>query len=235
MIETIISGIGLGLGLAIMMGPAFFSLLQTSIDRGFRNAVRFAVGIFLSDTFLVSIAFLGAASVLGKPMIKELVGLVGGGMLVGMGIHTFLNRGKRGAQKVDAEIEIAAEIDEIISPQLPKPIIFFGKGFLLNLANPATWFFWIFWVGVVSSQYADSTGHLDKLSLFIFFSSTLIAVLATDVLKAYVAHQLKSRINDKFISKMNMVFGLILIAFGIFLVARSIYPIIQFMHINLIK
>ena len=105
MIQTIISGIGLGLGLAIVVGPAFFSLLQTSIDKGFRSAARLAFGIFVSDIFLVAIAFLGAASILGKPMVKEIVGLVGGGVLIGIGAHTFLHRSAGRHAKANPKIE----------------------------------------------------------------------------------------------------------------------------------
>jgi threonine/homoserine/homoserine lactone efflux protein len=182
MIQTIISGIGLGLGLAIMMGPAFFTLLQTSIDRGFRNALRFALGIFLSDAFLIAVAFLGVASLLGRPMVKEIVGLVGGGALIGIGIYTFLQRWKGQSIKVEAEIMEAVEIEKtILLPRLSRPIIIFVKGFLLNLANPATWFFWIFWVGVVSTQYTNAQGSLDTFSLIVFFLCTLFTVLGTDV------------------------------------------------------
>ncbi|MDR1951704.1 MAG: LysE family transporter [Bacteroidales bacterium] len=231
MIQTIISGIGLGLGLAIMLGPAFFALLQTSIDKGFRNAVRFAVGIFLSDMFLIAVAFLGVASLLGRPMVKEIVGLVGGGILIGIGIHTVLHRYKgRDIKKIETEIKEAAEIEKsILLYQLPRSVILYVKGFLLNLANPATWFFWIFWVGVVSTQYTNVKGQLNIFLLTIFFMCTLITVLGTDVLKAYVAHQLKNKINDNIMTKINVMFGLVVIVFGAILTLRSVYPIIEMM------
>jgi threonine/homoserine/homoserine lactone efflux protein len=103
------------------------------------------------------------------------------------------------------------------------------KGFVLNLANPATWFFWIFWVGVVSTQYTNAKGQLDVILLTVFFSCTLLTILATDILKAYVAYHLKNRINDMVMRKVNMVFGLVLMVFGVLLVLRSVYPIIEIM------
>ncbi|MDR0437437.1 MAG: LysE family transporter [Bacteroidales bacterium] len=230
MIEAIISGVGLGLGIAIMLGPAFFSLLQTSIDRGFRNAIQFAIGIALSDAFLIAVTFLGISSLFGKPMAGEIVGLVGGGILIGIGIHTFLNRCKRPEMCVEVEIKEAVKFEKkIILPKVPRPIVFFVKGFLLNLANPAIWFFWIFWVGVISTQYTKTDGGLDIISLMVFFTCTLATILCTDILKAYAANQLKGRINDKLMTKVNMLFGLILIGFGVFLIIRSAYPIIELM------
>lgn len=225
MIQTIVSGIVLGLGLAIMLGPAFFSLIQTSIDRGFQSAVRLSLGIFLSDVFLVSLVFLGATSILGEPLVKEIVGLVGGGILVGIGLHTFLNRGKGQAMNINKQT--AEEIEKIVSKELPKPIVYVTKGFLLNLANPATWFFWVFWVGIVSTQYTNSVGQVDKFALSIFFFCALLTVLGTDLLKAHIAQQLKNRLNEKFIAKINMGFGIVLIGFGVALVIKSIIQIMD--------
>jgi hypothetical protein len=39
MLEAVISGITFGLALAFMLGPVFFTLLQTSIQEGFRAGV----------------------------------------------------------------------------------------------------------------------------------------------------------------------------------------------------
>jgi threonine/homoserine/homoserine lactone efflux protein len=223
MIQTIISGVGLGLTLAIMLGPAFFALLQTSIDRGFGAAIRFAIGICVSDAFLIAIAFLGIASLMEKPVVGNIVGLAGGGMLIGMGIHTFLHRSR------GREIKDTTKLREKIEQPHSKSGAFYTRGFLLNLANPAVWFFWIFSVGLVSSQYINAKGGPDIFYLTIFFTCTLGTVLITDVLKAFGAHQLKSRINDQLMKTINMVFGLILVGFGVILVVRSAYPILEIM------
>jgi len=231
MIQTIISGIGLGLGIAIMLGPAFFALLQTSIDKGFRNAVRFAIGITVSDAFLIAIVFLGVASLLGRPYIKDIVGLVGGGILIGIGIHTFLQHFKgNNIVKVESEIKEVNKIQkQILLPKLHNPVVFYVKGFLLNLANPAVWFFWIFWVGVITTQYTNATGKVNVFLLIVFFLCTLGTILFTDVLKAFLARQLKKQLNNKLMAKVNITFGLILIGFGVYLVVKSTYPIFEIM------
>jgi threonine/homoserine/homoserine lactone efflux protein len=235
MIQTIFSGIGLGLTLAIMFGPAFFALLQTSIEKGFYNATRFAVGICVSDAFLIAIAFLGVARLMEKPIVGNIVGLAGGGMLIGMGIHTFLNRYKGRELKVETGIQEAAKMQKRIAQhKLPKSdnYRFYVKGFLLNLANPAVWFFWVFSVGLVSTQYINAKGGPDIFYLMVFFLCTLGTVLITDVLKAFGAHQLKTKVNDKVMTKVNMIFALILIGFGIYLIVKSVYPILELMVKN---
>ena len=52
-------GMILGLTLAIMLGPAMFSLIQTSIHRGLYRGILLAGGIFLSDFTLVLLCYLG--------------------------------------------------------------------------------------------------------------------------------------------------------------------------------
>ena len=231
MTQTIISGIGLGLGIAIMLGPAFFALLQTSIDKGFRNAVRFAIGITVSDAFLIVIVFLGVASLLGRPYVKDIVGLVGGGILIGIGIHTFLQHFKSpNVVKIESEIKEVSQIEKhILLPKLHKPVVFYVKGFLLNLANPAVWFFWIFWVGVITTQYTNDSGKVNVFLLTVFFLCTLGTILFTDVLKAFLARQLKKQLNNKLMAKVNITFGLILVGFGVYLVVKSTYPIFEIM------
>ena len=223
MIQTIFSGIGLGLTLAIMLGPAFFALLQISITKGFRNAVRFAIGICLSDAFLIAIVFLGVASLMEKTVVANIVGLAGGGMLIGMGIHTFLHRSKGREVKIETEIKDTDEIEKPIEQRskFSGPRKFYVKGFLLNLANPAVWFFWIFSVGLVSTQYINLEGGARIFYLIIFFICTLGTILVTDVMKAFGARQLRSKINEQMMKKINMVFGLILVGFGIYLIAKS--------------
>ena len=87
--HTIIEGFVAGLTLSMMFGPAFFTLLQTSLERGFKAAVRLAFGIFLSDTLLVAISFLGASRVFTDPEASKIIGLIGGAILVFIGIYTF--------------------------------------------------------------------------------------------------------------------------------------------------
>jgi len=223
MIQTIFFGIGLGLTLAITLGPAFFALLQISVTKGFRNAVRFAVGICVSDAFLIAIVFLGVASLMEKPAIANIVGLAGGGMLIGIGIHTFLHRSKGREVKIETEIKNVDEIEKRVEQhsKVSLPTKFYVKGFLLNLANPAVWFFWIASVGLVSSRYVDIEGGARIFYLIIFFACTLGTILVTDVAKAFGARQLRSKINEQIMKKINMVFGLVLIGFGVYLIVKS--------------
>ena len=52
-----LEGVIVGLTLALIMGfgPAFFTLIQTSISRGFKSAMFLDLGIILNDIFIVAL------------------------------------------------------------------------------------------------------------------------------------------------------------------------------------
>ena len=52
-----LEGIIVGLSLALIMGfgPSFFTLIQTSINRGFKSAMLLDVGIILNDILIVAL------------------------------------------------------------------------------------------------------------------------------------------------------------------------------------
>ena len=57
--ESILNGVIYGIVLAFLVGPVFFTILQTSIERGFRSGFFVAMGVSLSDAFYISISYLG--------------------------------------------------------------------------------------------------------------------------------------------------------------------------------
>ena len=87
MIHPLFEGIVIGLTMAVMLGPAMFALLQTSIHRGTKAGVILAFGIFLSDLFVVIMSYLGAAQLLSGGKKSLVVGLIGGAILIIYGIN----------------------------------------------------------------------------------------------------------------------------------------------------
>ena len=53
--EPLFSGIGFGLLLAIMLGPVFFTILQTSLHEGFKAGLFLAFGVLLSDAAVIGV------------------------------------------------------------------------------------------------------------------------------------------------------------------------------------
>ena len=90
MIEIIFGGIGYGLLLSIMVGPAFFILIETSITKGFKAAVFFDLGALFSDVVFIVIAFYSTSQILDK--VKDDPGLLifGGVVLIAFGVISYI-------------------------------------------------------------------------------------------------------------------------------------------------
>jgi threonine/homoserine/homoserine lactone efflux protein len=198
-----IQGVILGLTLSVLLGPALFTLLQTSIHRGWRSGTFLAFGIFLSDISVVYLAFLGALQLINQKNNYMIAGIIGGSILIGFGVYTFLHK-----IRLD-------ENSNGIEMRVPGPITFILKGFFLNIMNPFVWFFWISAMVGVSSTYGD-----DKQGIAIFFAGTLATVFGADVLKVFIAHRIKDHLNTNILVRVNHFVGILLVVFGLFLIVR---------------
>ena len=200
-LKAILQGLGLGLTLAIFLGPSFFALIQTSTKSGFRSGLALATGIFFSDVFCVLLAYLGVAQLFDNPQNKTFVGIIGGTILVMFGFFSIFQR-----KKVETEtIEIKAL----------KYSLFITKGFFLNLLNPFVIILWSGWVGLVSSNIEYTHIHIT-----LFFASSLLTVFITDVLKAYSANKISRLLNPRILRMANIIAGIIIAVSGFVLIYR---------------
>ncbi len=187
-------GIGLGLLLALLIGPVFFALIQTSIRKGFKAGAWLAVGISLSDIIYIIICYVGLSNLLDSARFKDILGIVGGSLMVVFGVINFLRPIK---PKSDVPIEERRGVLRYIL-----------KGFALNAINP---FVLIFWVGVIGGVSPDY-----KLSeIYIFFSGLIITTFSGDLLKTLIATKLSKLLTPNILKWMNRIAGIGLIAFGL--------------------
>lgn len=202
--NPLIEGMILGLTLAIMLGPALFTLIQTSIHRGLYRGTILAFGIFLSDVTLVWFCYLGAAQIFGDERNGLLFGIIGGIILIAFGIVTYLRK-----------VQVASDemLDNI---KKPGPVTYIFKGFFLNFANPFIWLFWMSVMVTVSASYGARS-----FDVKLFFAGSLLTVFSTDLLKVFVANQLKKYLKARYLIVLNHTVGILLVAFGIFLVVRT--------------
>ncbi len=197
MIYIILKGVGLGLVIATLVGPVFFSLIETSIKRGIKQALFMAMGISLSDAFYIFLTYFGIAQFSENPLFIKIMGIGGGSILILTGLVAIFKKAHR--EK--------AEVDEF-SPK--DRLRYFVKGFILNFINPAVLIFWVGAVGVVSLDY-----DYDNFSVSFFFLCTVLTVFSTDILKIYVASNLSKIINDHVLNWINKIAGLAMIVYGL--------------------
>lgn len=209
MIQLIIDGVLLGLLVAISLGPAFFAIIQTGINHGFKHGVFFALGVLISDVVLVVISYLIGASIFSDPKSKVFIGLIGGIILIIFGSVSW-------AKKPEILKHRSLKIKEIKAPKLfAYPV----KGFFLNIANPFLYFFWFGALGIVGKLAPE--GRLLE-STIIFFSATFSVTFLTDVLKSYIGNKIKNFLNPRKEIFINKLVGVALVVFGIVLIFKTL-------------
>lgn len=196
--EIIIKGIFSGIVLAFLIGPVFFTLLQTSIERGFSSGVFVAIGISLSDSFYILISYFGLTQFMAAPNFRHYMAYGGGIILLLFGLYYLFVKSRKLARYDSEKVENASGLRLA------------AKGFLINGLSPMVLFFWLATVSVATTQL----GYGSQKNALIFFASIVITVFTTDIMKAKLADKLRTLITPKVIRIMNIVLGLVMVVFA---------------------
>ena len=208
LLHPLFEGLILGITVAITLGPALVALLQTSIKHGIQTGIFLAFGIFTSDLFLVVLALFGVSEIITAPRFHLIFGIIGGVLMISYGIFTFFRKLPKNEQ-----VEAISEIHV----KRPGVLPYYFKGFILNVANPSLWFFWIFWVVSINSTYGG-----DRKSVSMFFAGALGMILATDILKCILANKIKVLGNPQVKIWINRIVGILFLIFGAFIITGTL-------------
>lgn len=209
MLSLYFEGALLGLLVAISLGPAFFAIIQTSINKGFKYGVFMAMGISLSDIMLVTISYLIGATLFDDPQNKVYIGLIGGIILIIFGSVSWAKK---------PEILKRRNIN-YVAPTNKPPFLYIIRGFFLNIANPFLFFFWFGALGFVGKNAIE--GEMLE-STIMFFAGTFSVVFATDILKSYIGNKIKGFLRPRKELILNKIVGIALVIFGIILMYRTL-------------
>lgn len=204
---ALIKGMLLGLVIAITLGPAFFAVIQTSIDRGFRYAILIAIGVLLSDITLIYVSYIGLSNLLSNGIGKVYSGIAGGIILILFGIYTFY-------KKPDI---LKRRSPNYKTPTSPSPLVFIAKGFFLNAFNPTILIFWIALVSYVRNE--APYGRVDEYALF-FFLGMVSSIFSIDLLKSFIGYRIKKYLRPRIQLRVNHIVGICMVSFGIVLLVR---------------
>lgn len=204
----VVKGIQFGVVLAFLAGPVFFTIVQTSAERGFAKGVLVALGVSISDAFYVVVCYLGLISLIESPGFRDQMAFVGGSILVLFGLyHLFVKtRKKEPAAKVATE---------------SRTYRYILKGFFINAFSPMVP---ILWIGYISIASID-LGLVEDSEFAVFFLSMLVTVLLTDIAKAYLAGRLSTLITPERMFWMNVIVGIALAVYGVRLFLQGLHLI----------
>lgn len=205
MVETIGKGITLGLLLSIAVGPILFSVIKQSINNGIKGGLAFAIGVSLSDISLVVATNFFTELFSSFNTNRTAIGIMGSTFLMSVGIYYLFFK----------KVKVNEQGTQLIKFRKRDYLKILLAGYLMNTLNPAIIIFWL----VQSAAFIDHTFNQRAT----IFSVALVFVLAADILKVMLAGKLRERLTVKNISLLNRINGIILIGFGLALVAGLLF------------
>ena len=195
-----LAAIPLSLLLVFSTGPVFFVIVETSITKGAKHAFCVDLGAVLADVVFILAALFSTQSLRSSLAENPRWFIIGGIVLCAFGLGSLIASIR---QKKTMSFH---------AKTLPKGNYFFyvAKGFVLNIINIATF---LFWVGLVVFG-AD----------FWFFVYVLLIYLLFDIVKIYLAKQLKTVLTPLVIYKVKQLVHIIILGFGLFFVFQGSFP-----------
>lgn len=204
-----LAAIPIALLIVISTGPVFFVVIETSISKGARRAFSVDLGAVLADCLFIFIGFLGANTLREHLQGNPTWFILGGSLLLFYGLSAlFLTYKKKNKIVFHSE-------------QLSKGnyLFYIAKGFLLNGINMGSFLFWTGLTVVFGTKY-----EMDQTRLFTFFTYIILVYLGFELVKIYLAKQLKNVLTPQVIYKLKQFVHVFIMFFGLFIVFQGIFP-----------
>ena len=209
--SAIWNGFIMGLGLSFSFGPVFFMLIQTSIDKGWKESLIFDAGVLLSDFIIIAAAMLiiftlGVDVDFSNPRIQFWSAIIGAIILIVFGLILLLNPKKESRP---------IEVSELKSVSKLNHSGLFFKGLGINFLNPSVF---LIWFGAVPAVAGSFGGNMRLI--ITFFSSTMISYFIIDLGKIYTAKKLKRFLTPRAITNFHRISGVLFIIIAVWLLFR---------------
>lgn len=196
--ELLINAIGLGFILSVFIGPVFFLLLETSIQKGFRPAIWISIGALASDVLFIGISLLIVNGLLAFDVDHHIFRIIGGILFLGFGMYYLFRK--------PSEFRTRNLFEQY-------PLI---KSFLINSINPSVLLFWLGAVAYGATLFPNS-----RPLLLSYISISIATALLLDVVKIYLSTKLRKVFSLKLISNLHKITGSILIIFGVNIIIQG--------------
>lgn len=205
MLDAIIKGLGLGIILALSVGPVIFTILKQSLTNGHKGGFSFVTGVWISDIILVILSNFFSELVHELLSFKTEIAIAGGIFLGAMGLFYILFK------KVDLQAADSNIIPSFSKRDFSK-IAF--SGFVINTLNPSVIIFWLMNATAFSALY----GFGERMMIF---TICILVNVAADILKVMMAGKIRNSLTPGHINIINKIAGIILVIFGLMLIYGS--------------
>lgn len=207
--DIIVSAVIVGVFLSLVfIGPVFFLLIETSISKGWKEAVVLDLGVIFCDLLFIFIIYFSLKDVSevvnNHPEYKNYAYRLGGLVLLIYGLTmVFKKENYRSIRR------------KKLKGFTGNYIVTFMNGFLLNLLNIGVIFFWFGLVSYLAVEYSSTQDFL------LFISVAFGTFFTIDLLKIFLAQKMQKIVDLRFAIKLRVIMGIILIVFSALLFSKS--------------
>lgn len=198
-----------GFIMAFAVGPVFFTLIETTITKGFRAGVAFDAGAIFADIIFILIAYFSTTKLLERVKDDPALLIFGGGLLVAYGVISYI-RTTKNLYKIVRDhhaLEVKKNLGSL-----------FMKGFFLNFVNFGVLAGWVGMIILANAHKSTERG------VWSFIATVLIVFISTDLLKIVLAKKLKNKMTPRFTVKTKKWVSLLIVGFGVFMVIQGVFP-----------
>lgn len=198
MMRIFLNGLTAGLILQLALGPVFFLVVDTVLQRTVSDGFIAAAAVTVADYLYIVLAVAGAGVLLARSMARKVAGLAGGAVFMAYGIYLMLSGI---VPPLRNEVVIAGSSDYRSS---------FLVAFILTLSSPLTM---VFWTGLFTSKALEHGYSSSSLALFGFSAGLASPLfLCATVLAVSV---LKLSATPSTITCLHLLAGAVMIGYGI--------------------
>jgi threonine/homoserine/homoserine lactone efflux protein len=191
-------------------GPSFFYMISLSIKKGFKSGALFALGIIISDIFIVAIVFFGLGELLETYLFKLLFSLIGGLVLVVLALKFIF-------EKI---VDKPSGKEEEVSGNMFSNSM---KGFLMNISNPFAFFVWL----TLHTSLIHSHPEYTEKDTFYFLIGLFTSLLAMEVSKAFLADKIGKLLTYNILKKVHKALGILFLCIGVWLIYTFVQLLIK--------
>jgi amino acid exporter len=185
----------------LLFGPAFFKLLNVSMQEGVFKGIWLATGVVLSDLLVVILLVYGLSDLFNNLIFRQIYSMLAGIAMIFIGLKSILNRYRAFLKSYKARNLGGQNL---------------LRGFLLNLINPFTIVLWFNLLSAISLKYDDHANY--KLSLILNVGGILTTIYLMDMLKVYFADIIGRKISQRMFYAVNRYFGVVFLIIGAFFI-----------------
>lgn len=183
-----LTGLVLGLILAVMTSPAFFALINITSTKGPEAGGMFVAGIFTSNLFLFLASIISFNLIEYEFQLQRIIIITIAALLFLICVLILLNLDRKLISK------------RIIFLKATTPLSIYSKGILMNILNPVTI---IFWLGILMFYFIKIDD--DKNEFVFYLLGVITIILIFDLLKLLSSNIFNNKINPLHLLFLNKV------------------------------